>query len=220
MSNLNKTITLPLNTIKNQLTLVKDNTKSRNNQNYLYRFGKISPLFEKNKFLIEQENNQTIAPVKISAIDSNLSYLDLGIPAISKEIKTYNSSPMKRNNTSPSLFNCSNSHWAMNKNCSSQNKPEVNETETQTENILNNNLGDKNKWFITNYWKLTIFFVLGLFFLWFMLIIQIKKSSSSTTPFSGSKAKNCKETHCNLIHTTKEGWDIINQNKISSKVAI
>lgn len=217
MSNLNKNITLPLNTIKNQLTLVKDNSKSGNNQNYLYRFGKISPLFEKNKFLIEQENNQTIAPVKISAIDSNLSYLDLGIPVISKEIKTYNSSPMKRNNTSPSLFNCSNYHWAMNKNCSSQNKPEINEIETQTENILNNNLEDKNKWFPTNYWKPIIFFVLELIFLGFMLIIWIKKSSSSTTPFSGSKAKNCKETHCSINHTSKKSLEVINQNKSKSK---
>jgi hypothetical protein len=113
---------------------------------------------------------------------------------------------MKRNNSCPSLFNTSNLHWSLNQNCncSSQNKPQTKEIKPETENIIEINQEEKNKSFITNYLNLVIFFLLALFFIGFIIIICIKKSS---------KAKNCKESHCNLIHTTKEGWAFINQNK-------
>jgi hypothetical protein len=200
MSKSIKNTTQQFNTIKSQLTLVKDKSK-QSDPIWLKLKGPSALDFKKLTDSNQKEQLTSISNLSYPNAKEIISSLNLEVPVIiSEKIKTNSDSLlMKRCNSSPLFYN---PYWTKQNYCLNKEiKPEI-------ENIIEINREDKNKSFLINYLNLVIFFLLALFFLGFILIIWIKKSF---------KTKNCKETHCNINHTSKKGLEVINQNKGKSK---
>jgi hypothetical protein len=174
MHKLSKNTTQQFNTIKSQLTLVKDKSK---NQNNLWLKIKGPSALDLKKFKDTNKEEQLVNITNLSYPDAKklLSSLNLEVPTIPSGIKNFHSLPMKRCYSNP-IF--SQPYW-VNKNNSCLD--EQIKSEIKEENIIETVLEDKSKWFIVNYLKLIISFVLWMFFIGIIIIYKrIKRNKYHT----------------------------------------